>query len=86
MVKGVPAASLAYHNLNGVLPDNDETLFGEETRGELGDTAEADVTADGEAGDDGDNGSGSARGSRTGSDNVGTGSSRFRYHPRAVLE
>lgn len=86
MVKGVPAASLAYRNPSGVLPDNDNSLFEEETLRDVDDeTGAAEVTAGG-GGDDiggGRNGdvSGGLRGSGNGDDNGGTGSSRFRYQP-----
>lgn len=89
VVKGVPAASLAYHNLSGVLLDNDESIFGGEALGAFDDSAEADVEADTQTAGGSDNavrGSGGARESGSGGDDVGAGSSRFRCHPQTFLE
>lgn len=93
MVKGVPAASLAYHNPSGVLHDSDENSSGgEENEPHLGEFAGAaddqavgamGVTTERQSGDErvnagGDSVGGGGGGGTSGGDNIRTRSSRFR--------
>lgn len=83
VVKGIPAASLAYHNPSGVLVDGGKNVSSEEARRNFGQVGTAGGgTADGQTGVNGktagvgENGGGGDSG---GGSRIGTGSSRFRY-------
>lgn len=82
VVKGIPAAALAYHNPSGVLVDDGSIAPSEESHRDSGPEGTGDGgTAEGQTGVNGEttgvvgNGGGGGGGGR-----IGTGSSRFRCH------
>ena len=80
VVKGVPAAALAYHNPSGALVDDVSATSGQEATPGFGQAGTADgVTANGQAGDDGDTAGVGGSGSGSGGGSVGGNGSRFRY-------
>lgn len=75
VVKGVPAAALAYHNPRGALVDDTKIASNEEAAMDVG---QGEASDGGAAGVNG-NTAGVEGSDRAGS--TGAGSSRFRYHP-----